>query len=77
MATENIKSGNGGQPFITINHSSGAVAEVYLLGATLTSFKTSEGVERLFLSKQAVFDGKTAIRGGVPLVFPQFGPGIR
>lgn len=25
-------------------------------------------------SKLAVFDGKKAIRGGIPFVFPQFGP---
>lgn len=29
----------------------------------------------LFVSEEAVFDGKKAIRGGIPLVFPQFGPG--
>ncbi|CAH2102161.1 unnamed protein product [Euphydryas editha] len=27
----------------------------------------------LFKTKQAVFDGKRAIRGGIPFVFPQFG----
>lgn len=25
-------------------------------------------------SKLAVFDGKKAIRGGIPFIFPQFGP---
>ena len=30
--------------------------------------------EQLFVSKRSVFDGKKAIRGGVPFVFPIFGP---
>ena len=30
------------------------------------------GAERLFLSERAVFGGKAAIRGGVPICFPQF-----
>lgn len=29
--------------------------------------------EQLFVSKSAVFDGKRPIRGGIPIVFPQFG----
>lgn len=47
--------------------------EVVLHGATVTSWKC-KGSEVLFLSKQAVFDGKKAIRGGIPVVFPNFGP---
>lgn len=47
-------------------------AEVHLHGATLTSYRHA-GRELLFLSDRAVFDGAKAIRGGVPLVFPQFG----
>jgi glucose-6-phosphate 1-epimerase len=51
----------------------GSSAEIYLLGATLTSFKTADGLEQIFVSPGAIFDGKKAIRGGVPVVFPQFG----
>jgi glucose-6-phosphate 1-epimerase len=29
--------------------------------------------EQLFVSKKSVFDGKKAIRGGIPFVFPIFG----
>ena len=47
--------------------------EVYLHGGTVTSWKC-QGQEILFVSKQAVFDGKKAIRGGIPVVFPNFGP---
>lgn len=65
--------GNGGLPKVVATHSSGSLVELYLFGATLTSFKAPSGQELLFTSSKAVFDGKKAIRGGVPLVFPQFG----
>ncbi|RKP27359.1 galactose mutarotase-like domain-containing protein [Syncephalis pseudoplumigaleata] len=45
---------------------------VHRTGATVVSWR-SAGKERLFLSKTAVLDGSKAIRGGIPLVFPQFG----
>ncbi|CAG8475428.1 6810_t:CDS:2 [Ambispora leptoticha] len=57
---------------VILTHGSGSSAEVYLFGATVTSWKVS-GLERLFLSKKAILDGTKAIRGGIPLVFPQFG----
>ncbi len=44
---------------------------VYKFGATITSWVCA-GQEKLFLSTQAIFDGSKAIRGGIPLVFPQF-----
>lgn len=47
---------------------------IYLHGATITSW-VCNGKERLFLSKKAVLNGSKAIRGGIPLVFPQFGLG--
>ena len=34
------------------------------------------GSEVIFTSRQAVFDGATAIRGGIPLCLPEFGVGI-
>lgn len=46
---------------------------VHCHGATVISWN-NKGQEILFCSKQAVFDNKKAIRGGIPLVFPQFGP---
>ncbi|KAI8913126.1 apospory-associated protein c [Powellomyces hirtus] len=49
-----------------------STAEIYLFGATLTSWKT-DGVERIFVSETAQLDGSKAIRGGIPLVFPHFG----
>jgi glucose-6-phosphate 1-epimerase len=58
---------------ILVDSSSGARAEVYLFGATITSFQDASGHERLFVSSKAVLDGSKAIRGGIPVVFPQFG----
>jgi glucose-6-phosphate 1-epimerase len=45
---------------------------VALHGAQVLSWQTGDGLERLYLSPQAVMDGQAAIRGGVPLCFPQF-----
>lgn len=40
-------------------------------GAQVLSW-TAQGHERLFVSDRAVVDGSAAIRGGVPVCFPQF-----
>ena len=50
-----------------------AQALVSLHGGQLLSWIPADGRERLFLSECAVFDSATAIRGGVPVIFPQFG----
>ena len=58
----------------TITHTaSGASAKIHAFGATVISFVTS-GREHLFVSQKAVYDGSKAIRGGVPICFPIFGP---
>ena len=44
---------------------------VALQGAHMLSW-ISQGRERLFLSPNNLWDGKSAIRGGVPVCFPQF-----
>jgi len=59
---------------ITIKHTkSGAQFTIYPYGAHVTSIKTLEGKELLFLSRDAILNGSKAIRGGIPLCFPQFG----
>ena len=52
---------------------SGSEALVYLQGAHVASFRTSEHGELLWLSAQALYAPGKAIRGGVPLCFPWFG----
>ncbi|KAJ2162573.1 hypothetical protein GGF46_000576 [Coemansia sp. RSA 552] len=74
MPVEQIKGSDGSLERVVLSQADGSSAEIYLFGATVTSWK-SQGKERLFLSKQAKLDGSKAVRGGIPLVFPQFGPG--
>jgi glucose-6-phosphate 1-epimerase len=50
----------------------GASAVVTCHGAHVVSWIPAAGEERLYLSDLSVFDGKTPIRGGIPVVFPQF-----
>jgi len=57
---------------LRLNGPRGASAVVSKLGAQVLSWQTPDGRERLFLSEKAVFDGSVAIRGGVPICFPQF-----
>lgn len=45
--------------------------KVFLYGATILSW-ISDRKERLFVSPIAVVNGSKAVRGGIPLVFPQF-----
>jgi glucose-6-phosphate 1-epimerase len=59
-------------PRIRLAHPSGATAEVYLHGAHVTSWVPAGGGEALFVSRAAKLDGESAIRGGVPVIFPQF-----
>src|SRR5262249_45311261 len=51
-----------------------AEAHVYLYGAHVTHFQPAGQKPVLFLSKEAVFQPGKAIRGGVPIIFPWFGP---
>jgi glucose-6-phosphate 1-epimerase len=48
-----------------------AVATVLTYAAHVTQF-TVRGKDVLFLSKQALFDPPKAIRGGIPIIWPQF-----
>lgn len=42
-------------------------------GAHITTWKNSAGRDIIYTSPDAIYDGKKAIRGGVPICFPQFG----
>lgn len=52
---------------------SGDFVNVYLHGATVTSWKASDGDEKILLSTASKLDGTAAIRGGLPVIFPNFG----
>lgn len=61
-----------GQPAVALALPSGDRVTVALHGGHVLSWCTADGVEHLYLSPKAVFDGRSAIRGGVPVCFPQF-----
>lgn len=70
----------GQLPAIRLQAPDGAEATVTLYGAHLVSWKGADGKERMFLSEKSTLDGSKAIRGGVPVIFPQFaqqGSGMR
>ncbi|MFN7710989.1 MAG: D-hexose-6-phosphate mutarotase [Curvibacter sp.] len=60
-----------GQPSIVHTLANGDSLRVLLHGAHVVSW-VAGGRERLYLSPASVFDGRSAIRGGVPVCFPQF-----
>jgi len=60
-----------GQPAVRLAAGTDDSILVALHGGHLLSW-SSGGQERFYLSSKAVFDGRAAIRGGVPVCFPQF-----
>lgn len=62
----------GQLPAVRLTAADGAQATVALFGAHLLSWRTADGKERLFCSSRSALDGSKAIRGGVPVIFPQF-----
>lgn len=60
-----------GLPCLQLRLGQGDSALVSLHGAQVLSW-VAGGRERLFLSPRSVLDGRAAIRGGVPVCFPQF-----
>jgi glucose-6-phosphate 1-epimerase len=57
---------------VRLQSDDGASAVVTQFGAHLVSWNPAGGEERIFLSDRSAFDGTSPIRGGVPIVFPQF-----
>ncbi|EDW03202.1 GH10622 [Drosophila grimshawi] len=58
---------------VVLDRGNNTTCTINLHGATVVSWRVNNQ-EQLFVSKLASFDGKKAIRGGIPFVFPQFGP---
>jgi D-hexose-6-phosphate mutarotase len=68
-----LDTGAGGLPRAVVTAGS-ATAHVYLHGAHLTHYAGADGHPALFLSERSRFEAGQPIRGGVPVVFPWFGP---
>lgn len=62
-----------GLPAVRWSSADGAMAVATLQGAHLVSWTPAGETEHLYLSERSPFEPGRAIRGGVPLVFPQFG----
>lgn len=61
------------QPIVTLrNESTSSETDIYAFGATVTAWRKNNSRNILFLSDKSDLSGGKAIRGGIPLVFPQF-----
>ena len=65
--------GNGGLRKVRIQ-TEWSEAEIYLHGAHVTHFQKKGEPPLLFLSEKSQFKENQPIRGGVPVIFPWFGP---
>jgi glucose-6-phosphate 1-epimerase len=70
--TPPVVAGINGMPRIELTHDSGSSAQIYLNGAHVTSWTPVGWHDMLYLSRLASFAPGEPIRGGIPVVFPQF-----
>ena len=68
-----VRDGATGMEKVLLREPGGASAQIHLFGGHVTSWKNDKGEELLFLSSKAIFKPPKAIRGGIPVCFPQFG----
>src|SRR5438552_8475219 len=68
-----VTEGNGGLTKIVLTPPE-AEAEVYLHGACVTRYQPAGQPPLLFCSQTSKYETGKAIRGGVPIIFPWFGP---
>ena len=68
------RSGPASVPLvINLRADDGATADVHRHGAHVTSWRPAgDREDRLYLSSRSEFGGSSAIRGGIPVIFPQF-----
>jgi len=68
-----FQPGEGGLIKVVISNKY-ADAEIYLHGGHLTHFQPKNTQAVIWMSKQALFTKDKAIRGGIPICWPWFGP---
>lgn len=68
-----IATGPHDAPTVLLTHPSGASAEADAYGAHVVSWKDPSGEELLYMSPKAIFRRGKAMRGGIPVCWPQFG----
>jgi glucose-6-phosphate 1-epimerase len=59
-------------PAVRLQGAAGDTVTVLLRGAQVISWVDASGVERLYCSPASPLKGPQAVRGGVPVIFPQF-----
>jgi glucose-6-phosphate 1-epimerase len=60
------------EPVVVLSPAGGGRAEVHLHGGHVARWADASGDEVLYLSPRSRFGGSDAIRGGIPVIFPQF-----
>ena len=60
---------------IILTESGGGRAEIYPYGAHVASWQPAGQADVIFLSRASAFTLGKPIRGGIPVIFPQFGDG--
>jgi glucose-6-phosphate 1-epimerase len=68
-----IAAGKGGLACVTVADAR-ANAEIYLQGAQVTAFQPKGAAPVVWTSAASLFEPGKAIRGGVPICWPWFGP---
>jgi len=68
-----LQTDENGVEFLIVEHDK-LNAALTLHGAHLIHFQKKQQPPVIWLSKTAIFDNKKAIRGGVPICWPWFGP---
>ncbi|KAI9174696.1 hypothetical protein LWI28_021375 [Acer negundo] len=71
-AIEVTKDRNGVDQ-VVLRNPRGASTRISLHGGQVLSWRTDRGEELLFTSSKAIFKPPQAVRGGIPICFPQFG----
>ncbi|KAJ6295969.1 hypothetical protein OIU76_026784 [Salix suchowensis] len=70
-AAVELCKGINGLDKVVLRGPRGSSAEVYLYGGHVTSWRNDHGEELLFVSTKEIFKPPKAIRGGIPICFPQ------
>jgi len=68
-----VATGNGGLVKLVVTSAS-ATAEIYPHGAHITAFQKNGEPPLIFMGGKSDFEDNKAIRGGVPICYPWFGP---
>lgn len=72
MASTTFPTLEGGLSGVKLVSDTGFTSEVYDHGAHVASWRDASGKDIIFLSTAAQFAPPKAIRGGIPICFPQF-----